>query len=148
MADSLNFVVYGLPQPQGSAKAFYRPGMKHPVVTSDNTKLKPWRQEVTACALAALDTCKHFSPFLHKEPVTIEATFYFPRPASHTKRQRAVPFVATKPDLDKILRSLGDSLTGVAFKDDAQIAEVTVRKLYGDIPRTEVTVRAATGGAA
>lgn len=50
----------------------------------------------------------------------------------------------TTPDLSKLLRALEDGMTDVVWRDDAQVVQATVRKLYvgeGDGPRTEVTVR-------
>ena len=37
----LRFFVPGIPAPQGSMRAFMRPGARFPVVTADNPKTKP-----------------------------------------------------------------------------------------------------------
>lgn len=37
-----------------------------------------------------------------------------------------------KPDLDNVVKLVGDALNGVAYRDDAQIAQVIARKHYGD----------------
>ncbi|HBE8973316.1 TPA: RusA family crossover junction endodeoxyribonuclease [Clostridioides difficile] len=43
-----------------------------------------------------------------------------------------------KPDLDNIIKSVADSLNGIAYKDDSQIVEVVSKKYYSDKPRVEV----------
>lgn len=41
-------------------------------------------------------------------------------------------------DLDNIIKSVADSLNGIAYKDDSQIVEVVSKKYYSDKPRVEV----------
>lgn len=41
----INLFVAGVPQPQGSTKAFARKDGARPIVTSDNAKNAPWRKE-------------------------------------------------------------------------------------------------------
>lgn len=36
----------------------------------------------------------------------------------------------TRPDADKLLRAVGDALTGVVYRDDAQLTTVVVRKRW------------------
>lgn len=64
------------------------------------------------------------------EPVSVNATFVFVRPKSVSERRR--PYNTVKPDIDKLLRAVLDALTGVAYRDDAQVVSVSARKLYGD----------------
>ena len=50
-----------------------------------------------------------------------------------------------KPDCDNIAKIVLDALNGIAYHDDAQVAELTVIKTYSRAPRvlveiTEVTV--------
>jgi crossover junction endodeoxyribonuclease RusA len=124
----LNFTVYGLPQPQGSMRAFTPKGWKRPVLTSDNAKVKPWRQEIagTARAIMARD---RIEVFRREEPVYVHAIFYFPRPKSAKK---SVVHKTTKPDIDKLTRALHDALTGIVFEDDSQIVESKAAKYFGD----------------
>jgi Holliday junction resolvase RusA-like endonuclease len=134
----LSFTVFGVPQPQGSTRAFIPKGWNRPVVTTDNTKLKPWRQQVSGTAKAemesrGLDLCLG--------AVRLEATFFFDRPKSLKK---SATHKVTKPDVDKLLRSLGDSLTGIVFKDDSQICECVVAKEFGTPSRVEVKVKELT----
>jgi len=47
-----------------------------------------------------------------------------------TRKKSAAPFHITVPDLDKILRSVLDSLTGIVYKDDSQVDQIIARKAY------------------
>jgi crossover junction endodeoxyribonuclease RusA len=116
---SVHFFINGKPEPQGSARAFMAGG--RPVITSANRNLKDWR---TLVALAAMEHAHMFDG-----PVTVTLNFHLPRPVSlpkktieHTKR----------PDVDKLARAILDSLTGVFFKDDAQVVTLLATKRYAD----------------
>ena len=37
-----------------------------------------------------------------------------------------------KPDCDNIAKAVLDALNGLAYKDDSQVTELTVRKLYAE----------------
>ena len=66
---------------------------------------------------------------LFEGPVLLRCRFVFLRPRSHTKARQRIPFHTSKPDLDNLVK-LVDGLTGVVWRDDAQIAEVQAVKLY------------------
>ena len=59
-------------------------------------------------------------------PVEVLLHFELARPKS---ARRLLP--STKPDLDKLARAVLDALTGVVFKDDAQVVDLRVTKRYG-----------------
>lgn len=106
-------------------------------MTTDNAKLKPFRSEVTRCAMLAVSEAGIAMPMAAKHiPVEVAVSCYFAKPDSAKKR--TVPSV--KPDADKCLRSVLDALTGVAFHDDAQVCIARIRKLYGTPERVEVYV--------
>lgn len=130
---SLVFTVYGKPQPQGSLKAFKRG--KRIIVTSDNAKLKPWRQQVAATAQAAAIDQK-FLRIPRPHPVALRVVFYFEPP----KRNR-LKHKTTRPDLDKLLRATKDALSGVCYDDDSQVTRVyELSKHFGSPARTEIVV--------
>jgi crossover junction endodeoxyribonuclease RusA len=64
------------------------------------------------------------------EPVELEVMFYLERPATVPFSKRAAPTVP--PDLDKLIRAVGDALTGVVYDDDSQIVRVLAWKTYAD----------------
>ena len=140
--NALTFTVFGIAQPQGSARAFMPKGGRVPVVTSDNQKVKGWRQLVAEAASHALNgKGEQFAG-----AVGISARFYLPRPK--TLGLKAKPHI-TRPDVDKLCRALGDSLSGVIYRDDSQIVHLEVTKHYagvGESPRAEITVRSMEEG--
>jgi Holliday junction resolvase RusA-like endonuclease len=62
------------------------------------------------------------------------------KPRSAPKRRRTWPIGARSGDVDKLARSVLDSLTGVLFHDDAQVVHLVVSKDYGDAPGVRVFV--------
>lgn len=132
----ISFTVFGTPQPQGSSRAFIPKGWKRPVITSANAKNKPWRQEIAGTALAEMEKA-NLRAAEKGVPVTIEASFYFTKPKSARKRDL---HKVTKPDADKLARSLLDALTGIAFADDSQVIQIKATKLFGAPERVSVIV--------
>ena len=47
-------------------------------------------------------------------------------------------------DLDNLFKAISDALNGVAYDDDSQIIEATIRKFYGEKARAEITIREVT----
>lgn len=130
---SVSFTVYGHPAPQGSSRAFVPKGWTRAIVTSTNPKLKPWRQEVAGAAKNLDLEC------LSKDAgVKIVCHFFFDRPASVSKKKR--PYMTVKPDVDKLLRAILDSLKGILIQDDCQVIDARGRKFYGSPERVEITV--------
>lgn len=132
----LVFTVFGVAQPQGSAKAFMPKGARFPIVTSDNPQLKGWRQLVAQAASQALEGAGQFED----GPVRLVAEFHLPRPKALGKKARAH---MTRPDVDKLARAIGDALTGVVWRDDSQVVQLKVSKCYagvGESPRAVIAV--------
>jgi crossover junction endodeoxyribonuclease RusA len=135
---TIDFAVHGVPQPQGSAKAFMPKGARFPIVTSDNPNLKDWRLLVAAAAQPAAQA---HGIILLATPVGITLRFVLPCPQSARKRQ-GKPHM-TRPDLDKLARACLDALTGVLFQDDGQVVSLACEKRYtreGEAPGVRVTV--------
>ena len=141
---ALAFTAYGVPAPQGSTKAFMRPGMKHPVITADCKRTKPWRQ---ASTIAWREELAGRAPI--EGSVDVELVFYLPRPKTAPRR---VLHPAKKPDLDKLQRAALDALTSAgAWRDDSQVVDVVARKRFAGgvfdpaaavgVPRATIGVR-------
>lgn len=123
--------VAGAPAPKGSKKGFLNPKNNRVVVVDDNPKtLKQWSGAVTAAAQSAMAELGH--PPAMTGPLSMRVVFYLPPPKSLPK-WRWLP--STKPDLDKLERATWDALTGVVWRDDAQVVDGARRKLYA-IDRT------------
>ena len=146
--NQITFFVPGIVQTKGSVRAFTPKGWTRPILTNDNPKAKGWQNAITHAAHAA--GCAPASV-----AVTLGITFWFSRPKAHhgTKGLRAsAPAHHTqKPDIDKAVRVVLDALTGIAYRDDAQVDTVTVGKRWaqdGSVPGVAVTVTSGEEGAA
>lgn len=137
----LRLTIYGVPQPQGSMKAFMPKGCKFPVLTSDNEKLKPWRQEIAGTALVEMGRL-HLQKIMRPRGVCLQVAFFFDKPKS-TKFGAAK---TTKPDLDKLLRGVADALKGIVFEDDSQVVQCFITKQFGAPARTELYISAQRDG--
>lgn len=76
--------------------------------------------------------------------MTIQAV-YRPPSSWSKKRQKAAiegqwPKV-TKPDTDNIAKLVCDALNGIAYRDDALIADLSVGKNYGAADELRITIR-------
>lgn len=80
-------------------------------------------------------------------PLHVRVTATFPVPPSWPKRKRADALAgivrpAKKPDADNILKVL-DSCNEVVFRDDAQVVDAHIVKVYGAKPSLRIEVRPA-----
>ena len=118
----ITFDVIGRPSPQGSQKSI---GNNRFV---ESSKFLPaWRKAVRVAAEEAV-TASMWARV--SGPVELEVMFYLDRPSSISKTQRPQPTVA--PDLDKLVRGVGDALTGVVYDDDSQVIRCLAWKVYAD----------------
>lgn len=135
---TISFTVLGVARPKGSTRAFMRPGMKFPIVTSDNKSVKGWEQSVRAAIQ------QHASGVFFEGPVSVSITFHLPRPKSLAKR---IEEHTKKPDVDKLARGSLDAMKGVLWNDDSQVTELVARKRYADDqPRADISVTTVNGG--
>ena len=77
-----------------------------------------------------------------QKPIKCDLTFEFEPPKSYTKtmRKRCLQEIwhVKKPDTDNLIKSVTDSLNGLAYVDDSQIVVMTVEKKYGEESRTVI----------
>lgn len=76
-------------------------------------------------------------------PVRVFVTAIFEIPKSWPKARRATArFHTSKPDGDNLMKTVLDGLNGVAFRDDAQVADQRAVKRYGVQAQTIIEVEA------
>lgn len=122
--EQTEFFVPGTPAPQGS-KAISRSGRMY----ETNKATRPWRKAVATAA------AEH-DPY-GDTPLAVGLRFVFTPP----KRPK-FPDMAVKPDLDKLIRAVGDALTASGLiHDDARITALHATKEYGDTPGVHITIR-------
>jgi Holliday junction resolvase RusA-like endonuclease len=76
-------------------------------------------------------------------PVRLTVIATFAPPASWSKRKRAEMIGrphTQKPDSDNVAKAIKDGLNRIAWGDDAQVADLAVRKVWGEIEGTWVHV--------
>ena len=141
----ITFDVRGVPVPQGSSRGFAVNGHVH--ITSDNRNLAAWRRLVSDVAQG------HAPRELWEGPVSVSLRFRLPIPKSRPttrgrgkKKHRIRVWPDRKPDLDKLVRSALDSLTGIVVRDDAQFVRILTTKDYG-VPGVRVSLARLDGEA-
>lgn len=140
---SVSFFVDGVPQPQGSKRHVGNGRM-----IESAKGLKAWRREVTDAAVLAMADRHWLDGALF-----LSAVFYLPRPKGHYRagryagqlRDSAPVWHVVKPDVDKLVRALGDAMTGIVYQDDSRIAGCLPLKVYGDRPGVRITVTQLEG---
>ena len=108
-------------------------------------RLKDWQSQIAWCAKKEMRN-RDVIP----GAIALTATFILSRPKSHRnakgKLKKGSPILPVfKPDTDKLLRAIGDAMSGIVYRDDCQIVDVRIRKQYvngaHDGPGVEVEVR-------
>ena len=126
----VTFFVAGVPVPQGSKTGYVVKG-RAVLADANGKKLKPWRNEVARIARASWADRAQMAG-----PVRVEVIFVFARPKT-VRRERP----SVKPDLDKTVRAILDSLTAAGiWRDDAQVTDLSAQKVYGAAPGAHVTI--------
>lgn len=126
----ISFFVKGTPAPQGSKNA-YRRGNKVLLVESSKN-LPAWRTAVKNEASQHIHTP-------HDGPIALTLNFRLHRPKTLPKK---ITHMIKKPDLDKLIRSTCDALTGVAYIDDNRVNHITATKTYtpNNTPGCHITI--------
>lgn len=78
-------------------------------------------------------------------PIAIDMKFYMSIPKSKSKKIKEKMRLGEikhtiKPDCDNLVKKPTDCMNGIVYLDDKQIYKLTAEKLYGENPRTEITV--------
>jgi Holliday junction resolvase RusA-like endonuclease len=151
---SIELMIPGLkPQTQGSMRAIpfakLDGSLGVRVLHAADRRLKDWR-------LAVRDAAARKWPWPPTEqPVMVAVLIIAPRPKSHfcrnglsLKGRRQTRPGRQVGDVDKVLRAILDSLSGVVYRDDAQVAEAIVRKVWSDEPDAAwlTTIHVQIGG--
>ena len=119
----ITFDVLGKPITQGSTRAFVANGRA--VVTHDKRgPLMDWRNAIANAAQKCGGEKAE-----RGTAVQVRAWFRLERPKSAPKR---VVRPTTKPDIDKLGRSLLDALTGILWADDSQVVSLQVIKRFAE----------------
>lgn len=133
----ISFRVLGVPVQQAGTKSVpTRAGRRN--ITEGGKGLEQWRNDVSAAAYAARNGAAPLDG-----PVAVRMWFRMPRPKSAPKRAY---WAAKRPDIDKLVRAVLDSLTvaGV-IDDDARVVSLAAYKLLADPDDPWTGVRVEVG---
>jgi hypothetical protein len=125
---SATIYVDGDPAAQGS-KRLVTLKTGRTIMLENSKKVKPWRSCVSDAATA--QRCPMF-----EGDVALYACVRFVRPASHFRKDGTLKASAAarpgKADCDKLIRAIGDALTGIAYHDDRQIAVLAIERVWAN----------------
>ncbi len=139
----IDFFVPGRPKAKGSLVVGVRKDGSRFTRTQTGYGQAQW---AAAVKLAAVEAMRQAGMPIQPGPLRAEITFVRTRPKAHldTKgrvRERHLWDLPTaRPDLDKVMRSVGDALQGAVYKDDAQITECTTRKRWGEVEGVRIQI--------
>lgn len=132
----ITYEIEGTPRPQGSKR-----NVGNGIMVEASKYLKEWR---AFARLKAVEAMRNHQMIQKPRPVNLVVVFGFDRPQKHFKRgvlrDDAPTFHTSRPDTDKLLRALFDSMSEVVFKDDSQVCGLVVSKIYQKGAVTRVTV--------
>jgi len=76
-------------------------------------------------------------------PVSVQIECHMPIPKSWSSKRKlnavSKPHVS-RPDLDNILKFIGDALNGVLWQDDCLIYRFVISKFYAEDPKTVIRI--------
>lgn len=131
--------VLGTPSPKGSGRAILIQTSNGPIArfipsssSKNSTDRAAWESAIRYKAREVLGV--RAEPVFMNVAVAIDVTFRMRRLASHFGKnglKPSAPSVPTvSPDIDKLLRSTLDALTGLVFDDDSRVSTLIARKMY------------------
>lgn len=132
------FTVLGKPQGKGRPR-FTKVGNFARAYTPDST--------VAYEELVRLEYRRQCQDYQFQEGVPLDvrimAYYDIQKSVGKKKRQQMISHQLRplkKPDCDNIIKCVLDALNQIAYKDDAQVVDCQIRKLYSEIPRIEVLI--------
>jgi Holliday junction resolvase RusA-like endonuclease len=134
----IQFEVAGIPKAKGSPIVYTNKKSGRLMVGIRSSPAKDWEDLIKLVASNAMGQL-----FLMTGPVHLSVTFKMPIPKvleSKLKKGKMSWYHSKRLDLDKMLRLVGDSMNGIVYHDDAQIAKISAHKIYDETPGISVEV--------
>ncbi|WP_167957941.1 RusA family crossover junction endodeoxyribonuclease [Anaerosporobacter faecicola] len=140
---TIDFTIPGNPQGKARARTFYNTRVKHmSSITPEKTVL--YENLIKTRCLEALEhQTLPFTIFEGPLDVTIKCFFAPPKSTSKKVRKKMLDseiLPTKKPDIDNICKVVLDALNGIAYKDDTQVVQLQMEKLYNDEPYVRVWI--------
>ena len=137
MQNIINFTVPG--KPHGKDRPRFRKIGNY--VSTYNTKQTKEYEKLVK--LSALEQCKSQFDKDYTGTIKMSIKAYFKPNKSISKKKYNLLIgksFLSKPDVDNIAKIIFDSLNGVAYKDDKQIAMLKIEKCYAEEEKVEVEI--------
>lgn len=138
----VSFTIPGRIRGKGRPRVTMRDGSRFPHVYTD--------QETVACETlvrnSAHEAMGEWPPF--EGPVKLSIAIFQLIPPSWSKKKTAAAIYLTgKPDVDNVVKLIGDGMNGIVWRDDSQISDlhVTRRYLQSGQERVEITIEELVG---
>ena len=144
----LTFEVIGLPKPAGSKRGFAirKNGQLtgRVAVVDACQESREWKTVVAREAAITMNERRQ----MFTGPLRLRLSFRMPRLKGHfgtgrnanVLKANAPARPTVKPDLLKLARAVEDALTGIVWRDDAQIVIEELEKLYGSCPGCRIEI--------
>jgi len=143
------FTVLGLPFPQPRPRANNRGEFVRMYTPDPTGRLGAWKRAIALQSKAA------GVRRIQEGPVSVTIVIFLPRPKTHFRSglragelrpgAPTYPVAMSRDDVDNHAKSVLDSLTGIAWNDDAQVVKLAVVKKYEVSPRKSgavITIKA------
>jgi Holliday junction resolvase RusA-like endonuclease len=134
----ITFKVDGVPVPKGRARYVKRGNF---VQAYTPEKTRTYETLIKDAARQAMGVSEPL-----ETPVSLYLYIRVPIPASATKKR--LQAIASgdekptkKPDASNVLKSVEDGMNGVVYKDDSQIVNIHVTKVYSSEPGVDICVK-------
>ncbi|MDB5848191.1 MAG: endodeoxyribonuclease RusA [Rhodoferax sp.] len=116
-----------------------RGGFARAYTPSETVNAEAW---VKSCAIQAMNGAAVMAG-----PLRLSMAVGVPIPASWSKKKQEAARSGAcrptgKPDLDNVTKLVADALNGIAWRDDAEVVEMSLSKFYADNVFTTLTVEA------
>jgi Holliday junction resolvase RusA-like endonuclease len=134
MTVEIAVVIAGQPVAQGRPRFTTRGGFPR---AYDAPRAREWKSVAATLMLAARGRAGVHAPLAMALSVDVCAVFAKPKKPTRTWPGR--------PDLDNIIKAVGDAGNGILWEDDSAICRIYARKRYAEAaeaPCVEVSVRA------
>lgn len=139
----IRFQVFGRPAPAGSKRGFpirRKNGQIGVAMSDDSKRSKPWQAAISAEGVQVMN-----GNALLEGPLAVTFLFNQARPRGHYGKRGLRPSApthpTTRPDVLKLARAAEDALTGIVWRDDAQIVDEAIMKVYGEPEGIVIEVR-------
>lgn len=80
-----------------------------------------------------------------KGPLNVDIVFYLPIPKSTSKTVKTqmlngIVYPMKRPDIDNLAYIVTNAMKEIVYEDDAQVVDLTLKKRYGETPKTVIKV--------